>query len=78
MAGMEKLNLSDLFNACDKCGGTGHYEWRADPNATRGIGTQQIGSFGPCDKCGGRGGSFTENGEVLAQFVQVLKRQHRI
>lgn len=75
---MDKLELTDLFIACDKCGGTGQYTWKADPNTTRGPGMHQIGGYGPCDKCNGTGGTITPAGEVLAQFIEVLRRRGRL
>lgn len=67
---LHDLKLSDLYETCEKCGGTGHYEWRADPKQSRGFGMHQIGGSGPCDKCNGQGGRYTKLGEVLAQFMQ--------
>jgi len=75
---VKDLKLADLFVECDQCAGTGHYVWRPDPNKPRGIGQHLIESSGPCDKCGGRGGRFTQLGEVLARFAEILRQHGRM
>ncbi len=74
---MTDLKLSDLYNACEECGGTGWLEKRGNANP-QGFGVHVISSSGPCERCNGQGGSITPAGEVLAQFMQALKKLHRL
>ncbi len=75
---LSDLKLSDLFVQCDACAGTGSLSRGVDEEARQTYGSQFTGGEGPCEKCGGTGGKLTVAGQVLVQFVEVLKRQHRL
>ena len=70
------LTIEDLFIKCAKCDGVGRYKGTS-PNTPGSIGMSYI-TEGICPNCGGKGGKLTEKGEVLADFMEILRKQHRI
>jgi DnaJ-class molecular chaperone len=70
-----KLTLDDLWEKCPKCNGTGWYKETSGSTGSVGIKTIREGT---CDQCFGTGGNPTEQGEVIAQFIQHLKQASRI
>lgn len=73
------LKLEDLYVQCDECEGQGRIEGPPPQQSNQGnFGRHEVWREGPCEKCHGTGGKLTENGEVLLQFMQVLKRRHQL
>jgi Zn finger protein HypA/HybF involved in hydrogenase expression len=66
------IRIDDLFIQCEQCGGTGWYEEKRD-----GSGRSQLRS-GTCPACGGMRGALTNSGQVLADFLQILRTQNRL
>jgi hypothetical protein len=67
----EGITLDDFFVTCEKCKGEKNISERS--SGSTGFGMHSSISFGPCDQCNGKGGHLTENGEVLKQFIQMVK-----
>ena len=65
---MTEIKIEDLWQHCEKCGGTGRI-------------VERSGSFGitetieqNCPECGGRGGKITSSGDSVVKFIGQMKR----
>jgi hypothetical protein len=65
---MAEIRIEDLWQHCDKCGGSGQIE-----EVSAGFGmSHRMGQT--CPECGGNGGKITGSGNVLLEFVSQMKR----
>ena len=69
---MLEIRLEDLWKRCDKCKGYGRN-------------VEMSGSFGQvttideiCRECCGNGGTTTDSGKAVLDFMTAMKRQGRI
>jgi DnaJ-class molecular chaperone len=69
---MAEIKLEDLWKHCEKCRRSGHIVER---NASFGCTstTEEI-----CPECGGFGGTLTDSGSAILEFLAAMKRQHRL
>lgn len=67
-----KLVIEDLWTVCEHCGGKGEYEETNKSGLSNQLGAWVTRS-GPCEQCGGRGGTVTDQGQVVLDFLRIAR-----
>ena len=68
------LKMEDLFVTCEKCNGEGNITETTPKSGFPGVSGMK--TFGPCKACKGIGGSLTETGNTLVQFLRLIQQKH--